>query len=428
MGKVTMFEMSASAMDRHIAAKSGALQVMVAPKGMSFKVEVEFDSKVEKSVAKDPLVMQEMSDAIKAVYEDLVARIGDNLQKTDRGAVQLRDSNQLDKLKKLVEVVGRGIEGARDIAVERAEKDVQQVWKNLARTRAEYTKYKIKIVTKISLAAAGLITSIALFATGAVSFGASSIPAVVGMVKSVLTMSSEIVSAAQEIEDTQKRLEGKLKLIEERFVSAKGQFTKAGMAQEAGMALAAQFLGTSGPLAVMPSIKDAIAELGTVKSKYGGIVVKSHDLAKTLNKVLEKMDAAKTEFLKDVTKQLDKHPSPLAKRQPKEIEARLDAELAPFIGKVQDALQAVLATQARLKTAEPELKAAEARVMKLAKLKGTGWKIFDNVLVLSDLALSFVDPSAYEKTAELAAGIGQAAGSLVADKISKKVLEGSFLE
>lgn len=428
MGKVVMLDMASSSMDAEIARKAGKLEVMTPPKGMSFKVEVEFDSKIEKEVAKDPLVQQEMKDAVKAVYDDLVERIAQNLQKTDKGAQQLRDQGNLDKLDKLVEVVNRGIEGARDVAVEKSESEVDKVWKDLCKTRKEYTKYKIKIGAKISIAVAGLVTSIALFASGTVSFGASSIPGVIGMVKSVVQIGAEITSAVQEIETTQKRLEKKLDEVEKRFVGAKGEFTKAGKAQEIGTTLAAQFFGTSGPFAVMPSIKDCVSELGIVKSKQGGLVVNVHDAAKHLNQVLEKIDAARKDFLTEVEKALVKHPSPKAPAQVKQVEKQLDLVLEPFTEKVQSALAEVEKARVRIKTMEPKVQAVVDRVEQLAKMKGLGWKIFENVIVFSDLALSFVDPGAYEKPVELIAGIGQSVGSLAADKITKKALEGTFLE
>ncbi|MBC7598676.1 MAG: hypothetical protein H7238_06605 [Polaromonas sp.] len=260
MGKVTIFEMSGSAMESAVARQTGTLEVMAAPRGMRFKVEIEYDSKIEKEAAEDPLLDQEMRDAVRVVYSDLIERV------------------------------------------------------------------------------------------------------------------------------------------------------------------------TSGPLAVMPSIKECVGDMATVKSKYGGIVAKAHEAAKSLNQVLVKLEAARKDFLADVQEKLDKHPSPLAKSQPKKIAEQLDEALAPFVGKVQDALASVIAAQTRLKTAEPKMKVADFRVRKLEAMKGLGRKVFDNALILTDVVLSFVDPGSYEKTAELLAGVGQAAGSLIVERISKKALEGSFLE
>jgi hypothetical protein len=140
------------------------------------------------------------------------------------------------------------------------------------------------------------------------------------------------------------------------------------------------------------------------------------------------MEAAKKEFLDLIDKTLAKHPSPKAMPQARQIATQLDSALFPFYDKVTDAIAAVEKARIRVKTMEPLIKTAGERVDTLAAMKGLGWKIFDNVLVVSDLALSFVDPGSYEKTAELLAGVGQAAASLAADKLTKLALEGTLLE
>jgi len=104
-------------MDEDIKNAAGPLEVMTYPKGMKFKVEVTLDSKVEKELAKDPLLNQQMTTALQTVYADLVKRIGDNLKSTDKGGITLRDENNAEKLKKLIEVVNKGIVGAKDIEI-----------------------------------------------------------------------------------------------------------------------------------------------------------------------------------------------------------------------------------------------------------------------------------------------------------------------
>lgn len=428
MSKITIFEKKTSSMDADVARSAGKLQVLTPPQGMNFKVEVDIDSKVEKQAAADPLLHQQMVDAIKEVYDALVNRIGDHVAKLERGAVKLRDDNELEALKKLVDRVDAGFTGARDAAVTDAEKALEKVWKDLAKKRQEYGKYKIKVAAKCAVATCGLVASIALFSTGVVTFGASAIPGVIGMAKSVTACMGEMVSAYQAIETAQERLGAKLKLIEDRFVDARGQFTKAGKAQETGMMLAAQFFGTSGPLAVLPSIKDAVGELNVVKSKADGIETQSHDAAKDLAKILGTIDGARKVFLAEVRKALAKNPSPLARDQDKAIEKRLDLVLAPFVSQAEDAIEQVQAMQARLKKAAARIKVANDHLKSLIALKGLGWKVFDNTLAVIDLPLSFVDPSSYEKARELIAGVGLAAGTLTADKVTKKALEGSFLE
>src|SRR5262249_44630387 len=120
MSKKTVFNVPN--MDRDMATAAGTLQVMTYPKGMSFKVDIEFDSKMEKEIAKDAMMLRDMNVAGQTVYSDLLNAIGKNLKTTNKGAVQLRDSNQLAKMQKLVEVVNKNIEGAKRVAEERAAK------------------------------------------------------------------------------------------------------------------------------------------------------------------------------------------------------------------------------------------------------------------------------------------------------------------
>ena len=428
MPSILLVDMSSGSMGSDVARKSGRLEVMTAPTSMGFKVELQVDSSIWKAVAADPLVNQQMRDAVKAVYGTLVEDIGKNLQATDKGAVKLRDNNEADKMKKLVDVVNRGIVGARDVAVRRAEKEALACWAKLVSKRSEYRKYKVQIVSKITLGLAGLGVSIGLLAGGVVSFGASSIPGIVGMVKSVASIGAQAKSALEEIETSQKRLEKNLQIIEERFIGARSQFTKAGKAQEVGVTLAAQFLGVTGPFAVAPNIRESVSVLDVIKKKLVSLDVDSHDAAKKLNDILESLDAARKKFLSDVDKKLSKVPGPKAKADAKQIRDALDRELSPFVSKVESALQKIVEFQNRLKTAEPRVKVADVRVTGLTQLKGMGWNVFENALVFSDLVLSFPDPGQYAKVSETLAGVLSAAGGLAADKVTKKVFEGTFLE
>ena len=101
-------------LDADVAKGAGTLQVMTYPKGMKFAIEVELPKEVES----DKLLAQELWLGVGAIYKDLVARIADNLKNTDRGAVILRNAKEAEKLKKLVDVVNRGIDGAIKIAEE----------------------------------------------------------------------------------------------------------------------------------------------------------------------------------------------------------------------------------------------------------------------------------------------------------------------
>ena len=100
-------------LDADVAKAAGPLQVMTYPKGMKFAIEVDLPKEVES----DKLLAQELWLGVGAIYRDLVSRIAENLKNTDRGAVQLRNNREVEKLKKLIEVVNRGIQGAVKVVV-----------------------------------------------------------------------------------------------------------------------------------------------------------------------------------------------------------------------------------------------------------------------------------------------------------------------
>ncbi len=423
MSKLTMFDRSSSQINADIERAAGKLEMMTYPKGMSFKIEVELDSKIDKAVSKDPLLQQEMTDEIGKVYDDLIARIGENLKNTDKGAITLRDTNKPDKLQKLIEVVNKGITGAVDVAKGAAEKAALKAWTDFTATKKQYSSYKIKVGVKIVGALAGLAVSIALLATGVVSFGASSIPGIVGMVKSVVTVGDEIRKLNQSLDTATKALETNIKIVEDHYLNARKEFTAKGKAAEVGTLVFKQFIGVS-----LPSIKTCVENLGTAKNKHAGTIVKAHDAAKDLNKALLKIEAFKLEFVEGCRKKLEKHPSPLAKDQPAKIKDQLDEACAPMYMAVQDCISEVTKYVNRAKTFEPKLKIAEAKVGELVKLKGVGFAIFENLLVFSDIALSFTDPAQYAKLSETLGNLIPPLGQFAYDKISKKALEGTFFE
>jgi hypothetical protein len=248
------------------------------------------------------------------------------------------------------------------------------------------------------------------------------------MVKSVVVLGSQIKSAYEAIETAQARLDNQFREMEKKFIGAKGEFTKRGMAQEVGQTLAAQFLGTTGPFALGANIKEAVGNLDVIKSKFGGIKVNAHDAAKDLNAMIDGLEKAKARFISDIDKKLATA-GPKAKADRDKIIKRLESQvLEPFEAKVQDSLVKVHGLIARHKTAEPRINVASARLARLTALKGAGFAAFENVLVFSDVALSFTDPSQYAKLSETLGGLVPGVASLAADKVTKLVFEGTVLE
>ena len=291
-------------LDADVAKAAGPLRVMAYPKGMKFGIEVELPKEVES----DRLLAQELWLGVGAVYKDLVTRIAENLKNTDRGAVQLRNAKEVEKLKKLIEVVNRGIQGAVKIAEEAATKSVQTNFDKLKAKRKDYTKYKIKIVVTITGAAVGLATSIALIAATGFSGGASGVIGIISMTKSVAVIATEVISAAQSVEQSIATLKVQIAVVNKIWgdAKAKGQAVR-GAANEVLAAVAKEFLGL--PLA---SAKQCKSNADTAMDKLGGLEVNTHDMAKKVTKLMHRSANMQKDFVEKANAKLKKRPDPQA--------------------------------------------------------------------------------------------------------------------
>ncbi len=159
------------------------------------------------------------------------------------------NAKEVEKLKKLVDVVNRGIQGATKIAKEAAVKSVQTNFDKLKAKREDYTKYKIKIVVTITGAAVGLATSIALIAATGFSGGASGVIGIISMTKSVAVIATEVTSAAQSVEQSIATPKVQIAAINKIWGDVKGKGKAArGAANEVLAAVSKEFLGLPWPL------------------------------------------------------------------------------------------------------------------------------------------------------------------------------------
>jgi len=374
-------------LDADVARAAGTLQVMTCPKGLGFKVDVEYDAKMEKEIGADPLMAQEMWLDVKAVYKDLVDRIGENLKNTDRGAITLRNAKEADKLKKLVEVVNRGIEGATRIAEEKAEKAVLAHYEGLKKKRKDYTKYKIKIGVTITGAAAGLAVSIGLLAATGFSGGASGALGIVAMAKSVAVIATEVASACQTVEQSISTLRTQIQVVYRIWGEAKNKGKSVrGHVNEVAAATIKEFLGLP-----MPSAKQCQSNLDTASSKLDGLIVKNHDMAKKVVQMMTDSSNMQKDFLDKANAKLAKHPDPqaLQKYGPKVI-----ANLQKAVKPGNDAIKAiVLQIDVNLRRADKckvELARLAIEVTEINKIRNSSkftenaYKVLDNALTVAN--------------------------------------------
>jgi len=409
-------------LDADVARAAGPLQVMTYPKGMKFSIQVELPKEIES----DKLLAQELWLGVGAVYKDLVSRIAENLKNTDRGAVLLRNAKEVDKLKKLIDVVNRGIEGATRIAEEAAVKSVQANFDKLKAKRKDYTKYKIKIVVTITGAAVGLATSIALIAATGFSGGASGVIGIISMTKSVAVIATEVVSAAQTVEQSIATLKVQIAAINKIWGDAKGKGKAVrGAANEVLAAVFKEFLGL--PLA---SAKQCKSNADTALDKLGGLEVNTHDMAKKVTKLMLESSNMQKDFVEKANAKLKKHPDPqaLQKYGPKLI-GNLQKAVKPGNDAIKALMLEIDKNLRRVDTCKVDMGKLSKEVDEIYKIRTSSkftenaYKVLDNSLsAANNVLLGALSGNGLVQGAQsIAANVVPVAGMFAYDKISAVV-------
>ena len=401
----------------------GGLKFVVPPKSAAFDVSVSFDDKVFKQVTSDSILLTDMNKAAQKACDQTIGAVVSKLKAWDKLIEGMVDKGEKESvIKKQIDGLNKAM--AQDVAVgiKGAEAAITAVWDKYSKTKKEYKGYKIKIGLKITGLIAGLATSIALMAATPFTGGASAAIGIIGMAKTGVTLAKEIGTAAMEVESSMKLLAASVRVVES--AARKGKAAVHG--NEVSAAVLNQFLGVA-----QPSIKECGSQLQTVQSKMKGIEVKSHNLSKALNRLLDKQEELRKGFMGDVNKQLGKHPSSNAGAHAKTIEKRLDDILGKNYEAVQKSIDATMEMHRRFengsKVIERDLR---PRVVELLKMRANaGYKILDLALELSEIPLALLDGNGIAKSADaIATGLGPTIAAMAYDKLSDKVLDKTLLK
>ena len=312
----------------------------VKPPTFVFQAEIAMDEGVFKSIGKDSIYLLEVNKGCQKVYDQTVTAITSKLKAFDKLIQTMIDKQAPEAtMKKQLEGLNKSFEEDKRVAEVACEQIASDLWVAFCRKKTEYLKYKIKIVATIVGAGAALITSISLMASAPFTGGASAALSIIGMVKSAVTIGKEIASAAQEVETCQKILDKQMLVVEAVLKKS----SKARAANELTAIVLNEFVGIS-----QPCIKTCQGQADTMVQKLNGVEIKSHDLSKKLNGILDAQETVRKEFIKEAAKSLNKHPSALAPGHLKIIEKQLDAELSSNYAKVMAAIDATTATTVTL--------------------------------------------------------------------------------
>jgi hypothetical protein len=393
---------------------------MVKPPELSFKVEIDLDKKIEKEAAKDPLLQNEFKDQAKEILDMTTKMIEQKCKVFDKLFVDMvAKGAKKEDVEKQLKGLNDAIKNDMKVANKAAELGVQKTWDELCSKRKEWKNFKIKIFCTIAATVAGLAVSIAAMATSPWSGGAGAAFAIIGFIKAGTTLCVEIQKIAVDIDGAKVICVKNLDFVETAFEKA-----GLGNANEVTAAVLSEFLGIS-----QPSIKTVQSTADTLKAKYAQLVVKVHDLAKTLEKILAAQAKLKKEFLTEVAKRLKDHPIKDKSGQLKMIEKGLDTVLAENYSKVETQIGKIHAMYDDTKKWAPEIKVITTRVSALELKDSKGLKLFREGLKFAALGLSVLDGNGIaNKAKDIGMGVGGAAGGYVFDKIAAKAIDGSAFD
>ncbi|OBY25635.1 hypothetical protein A9D60_21390 [Leisingera sp. JC1] len=393
---------------------------MVKPPQLSFKVVVELDKKMEKGVEKDPLLQQEFHAGASEVFEQTRDTIAKKCKVFDKAFVEMANKGADKKtMEKQLKGLNDAVKNDIKVGEKAAELAAQKAWTNLQKKKKEWSKFKIKIGVSIAGTLAGLAVSIAAMATSPFSGGAGAAFGIIGLIKSGVSLAKDIGKLAIDINQSKTILVKNLVVVEK---AASNPALNA--ANEVSAAVFQEFLGIS-----QPSVKTVEDAADTLKAKYAQMVVKMHDLSKTLNKILKEQEKLKKEFLGEVGKKLKKHPVKDKKTQLVMISKALDTALAGNYAEVQKAIDKIQIMYADARGWANNIKDLMKRVTALTIKDPKALKVFREGLKFAALALSPIDGNSIATGAkDLALGVGGAVGGYAYDKITSKVLDGTVFD
>ncbi|MCB4458183.1 MULTISPECIES: hypothetical protein [Leisingera] len=393
---------------------------MVKPPQLSFKVVVELDKKMEKGVEKDPLLQQEFHAGASEVFEQTRDTIAKKCKVFDKAFVEMANKGADKKtMEKQLKGLNDAIKNDIKVGEKAAELAAQKAWTNLQKKKKEWSKFKIKVGVSIAGTLAGLAVSIAAMASSPFSGGAGAAFGIIGLIKSGVSLAKDIGKLAINIDQS------KTILVKNLVVVEKAASNKAlNAANEVSAAVFQEFLGIS-----QPSVKTVEDAADTLKAKYAQMVVKMHDLSKTLNKILKQQEKLKKEFLGEVGKKLKKHPVQDKKAQLVMISKALDTALANNYAEVQKAIDKIQIMYADARGWANNIKDLMKRVKALTIKDPKALKVFREGLKFAALALAPLDGNSIATGAkDLALGVGGAVGGYAYDKITSKVLDGTVFD
>jgi len=366
-------------------------------------VQVRFQVPIEivQTISHDPLLHQQIGDVCKHRFMESAAKIDkvreetDKLIRQDTNAFFKKNKNKIRILRMLrqnvpipdfVETYQEFLNKFNRFEIDHAlysiEHAVQHQWEFLAEQRHEYRSYKNDVIVKVAFGVTGLGLGAAGVALAIPTGGASLVLAIVVTWRALVDGFKLLYSLGKEAEKVGKEARTMIESLGKKYESK----TKGKVASHEVAASVLNALVQS----EMSNITKAKDKCELWKQKLAGIRTAAHDLAISLNELLEQQEAL-TNFLlaMDIQIQEFAHASKSSKnrKQLRKQATKLEntkAQRSTLTLKIKQILNSNEIPDV-LQRAERGLKAQEAAVQALAALqnKSPGWtEKFDRYFAL----------------------------------------------
>ncbi len=272
---------------------------------VTLKIDLTLEDAGYKKVTGSPVWLQKVNETANKIVPTAIAGIAADIKK----APQLNEKT----ISAIVEKNGEAAATALARAIEAA----LATW---VRDKKEYTSYKVKTAGKIVLGAVGIAASAA---TAALTAGAASPVAIIGMARSGIALAQNVAKLAMEAEGVERVIRADIVVLTKAFAKNKDSLATQNL-KEIGLAGIAAVLGVD-----TPTIKNCGERIVLYKNKITGLKKDHQEFAKAIYKLMDLQDG-----LKDKMKKAAKDSNGLAKAEKslKQAEAALDDVLKRVVG------------------------------------------------------------------------------------------------
>lgn len=362
------------------------------PKGIELKkplncaLYLDLNDDAYKALDNDPLLQAKVTEAASSKYKELVEQMVAKLNELDAAYVKSQS-------KKERAVILKSFEGYAKKSLSKftkvAKKEAETAWDKVAKTKSDYTKYKVKAGVNLAIDGLNVVGGIA-GSIGTGGFGL--IVSIYGILKTLVSMSMQVYKLAIDADKMQKKVTKGLSKVQKSFDKKKKEVSGA---KNSGKAFINSLLGAD----FIPTISSVKSDNDQYKSKLQGVDVNSHKLSKKLQEVLKEMD------------KVEKMPDVKSSKKVKALLSKLQSSTSKLLDKIID-------MQTKCNEGYEFQKKTDSAISELETLEPKKWKVINKGMVVIDIVMAGGD---FSKAGEAVLGIGTAIVSEVDKELVDRV-------